>query len=224
MDEKKLKDVLIEKFCEKEDYYNIKRGFGNPIDMGDRVMFTDAKQCVIVYKYAIPMDGVKTDLNFNPCKSNHIFNLKLDDIDRFIKDLPVKPIYVEVEEVCPECNGSCEVEFEYHSYNKTEDGEDDFVLNAECPICEGEGKIYRKKESGETELDEKSIVSFKGYDSNLQAIAIVKLKEVMDVFNVKEVEVVSIEDYFVARLLDGVYYVSMIFTQHKKKKVITFEI
>lgn len=224
MDEKKLKEVLIEKFCEKEDHYNMLRGFNNPMDTGDSVMFTNAIRGVIVYKYAIPMEGVETEYRFNPCKFNHIFNLKSDDIDRFINELPKKPIYIEAEEVCPECDGSGKVEFEYHSYNKNEFGEDDFVIDAECPICEGEGTIYREKESGETKLDEESIISFKGYDSKLRAIVIIKLKEAMDVFNVNEVDVLSVKGHFVARLLDGVYYVSCTGEEFKKGKVFTFEI
>jgi len=75
--------------------------------------------------------------------------IKISTIIDMVSLMPKVDCYDEIKANCDACNGSGEVEFEFNHSSK------DYYVEAECPVCEGDGAIFTKsdKPNGKTETD-----------------------------------------------------------------------
>ena len=129
---------VLNLFTDKDE--DIRTEFKTPAIIGNKIYATDAYTLVCVDKKILP-DFKSDNKNFPksapeifPKKPNQSKFILLRDLETAIYGIPLIDEIIEDEsgvEVCKECLGGGEVEWEYEKH----------TMDYDCPVCKGNGEI-----------------------------------------------------------------------------------
>jgi len=121
----------------------LRENIQNPFEIKGYTYATDAISLVrcqsqhIDFRYTNKLKPPKADLVIPEINTNQLLELNAIDFDAF-KTEDDYDITIEENE-CDACDGLAEVDFEFSHNGK------DYDITHECPVCQGEGKIYTEE-------------------------------------------------------------------------------
>lgn len=168
--------TIFEMFCGQDE---LRLDFMTPFKQGDNYYATDGHALICV-----PCSIVKLDYKEQEtpnCKAvmptDHTCSLPIP-----VKELRAKLTPVMVDEMkskmekCNECGGDGEVEYEYWTSKKT------YTMDADCPICEGEGSVGKDKPTGNKIPDPEAMYQIDGVLFGYEYLdRLIKVCELLDV-------------------------------------------
>lgn len=121
-----------------------------PFLVGDKAVSTNGWVLVSVPKFNDEyQDKSEKTKTVYPIEYNCEKQITLSEFKEAISKAPLVDCFDETEQKCDACYGKGEVEYEF-SY-----GRKDYTIDHECPVCEGEGTIYKtsEKPNGKKQID-----------------------------------------------------------------------
>jgi len=144
--EQRQYDILKEHSCVNE-YQN---WMNYPFSANGKTLSTDGNMMIAFPEFidGAPVMNEKIRPIF-PKEANIDIQITVSDMKSIVESAPLIDCYDEVEKECSACCGEGEVEYEFSHDLR------DYMLDHECPVCEGEGTIGTRssKPNGKKEID-----------------------------------------------------------------------
>lgn len=126
----------------------------NPLD--GKVWATDGAAALIVPVALAggyyPKKEMKTEI---PVPAEEQRTITIAQIEEAVAKCDKEEVMEDVEVKCPECNGTGSVLWEYAATTNREI----YVRETDCPVCDGDGHIWKEKLSGRFEPSHKCAIS-----------------------------------------------------------------
>jgi len=142
MTEKTLNQTVLEMFCDTDN--EMRPMLNKPFSHKNMVYGTDAYFLAVINKDNVdktyPEDSGMGEKCLKILPSINInFTINVSNLRSKIESVPkVDGFDIIREDIeCDACDGECEVEFEFEHNLQT------YTTTADCPICDGEGLIYK---------------------------------------------------------------------------------
>lgn len=157
-----------------------------PFALGEYVYATD---CMIMIRINKKMLNKEY-----PSKNNPIISFpsipslsicyEINEISKLLKSITKERVIVteKEEELCEECNGTGRVTYEYVDLKGKP-----YELEENCPICEGDGFIYKEKEIETDEFDYPKHCPVKVYGGFLNAYYVEVLQKAMSILGINTI-------------------------------------
>lgn len=140
---------IFDLYVGKNDYMRdwMKRPF---INFDGNVWVTDSYAAIIVDTnvcgIVAPESEHKIEIPTAKDEDEWLF-VSYGDLQHAVDMCGTEEVMKETEAVCPECDGSGEVTWEY----KADTNHETYEKEYECPVCEGDGKIWKEMPCGQFE-------------------------------------------------------------------------
>lgn len=184
--EKELFDIFIE-------YWELRPKLNKPFFHArlNRVCASDGHIAILVnpdilrkrYNSEELRDSLLTD------EPNMDCYITVEDLEKAIEELPRQKALVEVEKKCPECGGKGYVECEYHA----DYDDEDYYLQTDCPICDGEGVITEEEEKEDGPMIVVPYSSLVFVDARIRFDLIEKLCKACKFLGISDVHIIRID-------------------------------
>lgn len=180
-EEKKAQYLAIHEIViEKE---NVVMWMQEPFRFDDKTASTEGH--IMVVTPSVGGYKLRPVKNTYPIKATMLASFKVSRLAEAIKNAPMIDCYDEEEIKCEACNGKGEVTTEFYYQGRM------YEIESECPICDGDGVIYKRSDQPNGKKEFNSADSLKIGQSFYKYELAEKVLKIATILNADEINVLD---------------------------------